>query len=88
MIITGILYIYSVELITFMTDIEPIQKEALSAIWIFVIHSYPDLYKGMLKGVTLALGIQSKVVYVHMITYWLVYPLAVFYFVYYLNLGI
>jgi Na+-driven multidrug efflux pump len=70
------------------TDDKIIISEAHKALWLFPFNIFPDLFKGMLKGVIYALGIQYKAVYVHMITHWMVYPLAVWYFTYYLDLGI
>ena len=46
------------------------------------------MYKGMLKGIIISLGIQYKAIYVHIFTHWMVYPGTVWFFAFYHDLGI
>ena len=60
----------------------------MSAIWLFVFNMFPDMYKGMLKGIIMALGIQYKCVYVHIVTHWMIYPTGVWYFAFHRQMGV
>ena len=56
-LISFMVYIFKEKLIGLITDSPEVRKEALSTVWIFVIHTYPDVFKLMLKGFIMALGI-------------------------------
>jgi Na+-driven multidrug efflux pump len=75
-------------IISLYTNDELLREEAYKALTIFYFNIYPDVYKGMLKGVIKALGIQKKCVYVNLFCHWLIYPLASSIFVFKFNWGI
>jgi Na+-driven multidrug efflux pump len=81
-------YLYKAEIVNLYTDIESIRSEAQKAAWLFVFNIFPDLYKGMLKGIIYALAIQDKAVYVHLVCHWMVYPIATYMFAFHYELGI
>ena len=81
-------YLFRDHMIRAMTNIDSVHEEAMNAVWLLVIHTYPDIMKGMMKGPINALGIQYKAVYIHMFANWLVYPLAMWYFAFYRKMGI
>lgn len=65
-----------------------VQKEALKAASLYIFNIFPDLFKGMQKGIISALGIQRKVIGIHVICHWMIYPTSLYTFVYYLDMGI
>ena len=81
-------YTFRVEIIQLYTNEESVQLEALAAIPVFVFHILPDLYKGMLRGVISALGIQKKAVYVHLAGHWGIYPLFIYIFTFKYNMRV
>lgn len=81
-------FIYRNEIVDAYTDIESIRAEARKAAWLFVFNIFPDLYKGMLKGIIYALAIQDKAVNVHLVCHWMVYPISTYILAYRYDLGI
>ena len=82
-------FYYSCETIVGMyTTIPGVRQEALSAVGLIVMNIFPDLFKGMLKGVIKALGIQYKAVYVHIFCHWGVFVGLTYLFAFHYNLGI
>ena len=55
-------YHFQVQIVNIYTDIPSVQKETLKAIGLLLGNMFPDLFKGMLKGIIKALGIQKKAV--------------------------
>ena len=51
------LYLMKEEIIGLLTKSEDIRAQALSVIWLISFNTFPDGFKGMLKGVIKALGI-------------------------------
>jgi Na+-driven multidrug efflux pump len=45
------------QIVNMYTSIPSVRSEALGAIWLLLFNIFPDLYKGMLKGVIKAKGI-------------------------------
>ena len=81
-------YLFRDYMIRAMTNIDSVHSEAMNAVWLLVIHTYPDIMKGLMKGPINALGIQYKAVYIHMFTYWCVSPISMWYFAFYSKMGI
>ena len=50
-------WVYRVEIVEMYTNIESTRKISLQAIWLFLFNIFPDLFKGMMKGIIKALGI-------------------------------
>lgn len=50
----------------------------LVAIWLQSLNTLADLYKGLMKGVVKALGIQHKAVYVNIVCHWMIYPCMIY----------
>lgn len=53
----------------FTTD-EEVRATAIKVIWVISLSNFPDGYKGMLKGVIRALGLQSRAVYINIAGHW------------------
>ena len=81
-------YTFKEAIIHLYTDNLDVQNLAISVIWVCSISTFPDCYKGMLKGVVKALGIQNKAVYLNLSGHWIVNLSLVYVFAFYLNKGI
>jgi Na+-driven multidrug efflux pump len=57
-------------------------------IWLISFNTFPDGFKGMLKGVIKALGIQHKCVYVNITGHWLINMTLLYLLPFYFGLGI
>ena len=57
---------------------DDILKQATIALPLFSINIFPDLFKGMLKGIIFALSIQFKAVYVHLVCHWMIFPSLIY----------
>lgn len=45
----------------------------------------PDMFKGMLNGIIMALGIQHKIAYWKIFSNWVIYPILIWYFAFHLK---
>ena len=70
------------------TNIPSVRAEALSAIYLLIFNIFPDLFKGMLKGIIKAMGIQHKAVWVHLLCHWFIFPICTYTFAFYYNWGL
>ena len=61
---------------------------ALSVIWMISFNTFPDGFKGMLKGVIKALGIQHKCVYVNISGHWIINMSLLYLLPFYFEMGI
>ena len=52
----------------------------MDAIWLFLLNIYPDMLKGMMKGIIMALGIPHKIIFVHILCHWIIFPTGIWYF--------
>ena len=75
-------WIFRHEIVQLYTDIESTRREAMTAIWLFCFNIFPDCFKGMMKGIIKALGIQHKAVYVHLLCHWMIFPSGIYLFVF------
>ena len=57
LLVMFLFYFYSAFIVSIYTDLPGIQREALSAVGLILMNIFPDLFKGMLKGIIKALGI-------------------------------
>lgn len=80
--------VFRVAIVDIYTDIPSIRAEALKGIWLLLFNIYPDLYKGMLKGIIKAKGIQKKAAKVHLLTHWGIFPTLTYLFAFRMELGI
>jgi len=69
-ILSILVYAFSDFLISIFTSEAQINLELQKLMWVFSINTFPDCYKGMLKGVIKALGIQNKAVYINISGHW------------------
>ena len=65
-----LVYFLKERIISLFTTDTRIQKTATSVLWIISLSNFPDGYKGMLKGVVRALGLQGKSVYINIVGHW------------------
>jgi Na+-driven multidrug efflux pump len=59
-------YVLRAPIIHLFTDVPEVQQKAISVAWLISFNTFPDLYKGMLKGLIGALGLQHKAVWVNL----------------------
>ena len=53
-------------IVSLFTDVPEVKQKAIEVIWLISFNTFPDLYKGMLKGLIGALGLQHKAVWVNL----------------------
>ena len=81
-------YFFQRALINVYTDIESVRIECMAAFPFLLLNIFPDLFKGMLKGIIKAMGIQHKAVYVHLVCHWMILPTSFYLLAFKLNLAI
>jgi Na+-driven multidrug efflux pump len=88
-VVTTILFwALRVQIINLFTSHKNIQNQAFMALWLFPFNIFPDLFKGMQKGIIMALGIQNKAIYVHILCHLMIYPTAIWFFAFHNKMGI
>lgn len=87
-IILILMSIFQRQVVSLYSDIPSIREEALKGIWLLLFNIYPDLFKGMLKGIIKAKGIQAKAVRVHLVTHWCIFPTLTYLFAFRYDYGI
>ena len=60
-------FIFREYIVSLFTDVPEVKEKAIGVIWLISFNTFPDLYKGMLKGLVGALGIQHKAVWINLI---------------------
>jgi len=65
-----IIYVFSGDIIHFLTTDKAIDTELKTVIWVFSVNTFPDCYKGMLRGVIKALGLQKKAACINLSGHW------------------
>ena len=65
-----LVYFFKEKIVSLFTGDQSVQSTAASVIWIISFSNFPDGYKGMLKGVVRALGLQGKSVYINIVGHW------------------
>ena len=81
-------YYYCEIIVGLYTTIPGVRREAISAVGLIMMNIFPDLFKGMLKGIIKALGIQYKAVYVHIFCHWGIFVGLTYLFAFRYKLGI
>merc|ERR1712166_1266991 len=87
-ILSILIYSFSDFLISIFTSEAQINLELQKLMWVFSINTFPDCYKGMLKGVIKALGIQNKAVYINISGHWCISVTLQLYLGFKLNMGL
>jgi MATE family multidrug resistance protein len=85
-----LVYVFSDAIISiFLKTTEvPITAELQKLMWVFSLNTFPDCYKGMLKGVIKALGIQSKAAYINISGHWCINITLQLYLGFHLKMGL
>jgi MATE family multidrug resistance protein len=65
-----LVYILKEEIVRLFTSDPQLQRTATSVVWIISFSTFPDGFKGMLKGVIRALGLQTATVYINSVGHW------------------
>ena len=68
------------DIVCLYTNIESVRSQVLLTIPLMLFNIFPDLFKGMLKGIIKALGIQAKAVKVHIICHWFIFMTLIYVF--------
>ena len=63
---------YKSQYISIFTENDQIYSTATQVIYLISLNTFPDCFKGMLKGVIKALGLQKKCVYVNISGHWFI----------------
>jgi Na+-driven multidrug efflux pump len=79
---------FQVQLVDVYTNLPSVRQECLTAFPFLLINTFPDLFKGMLKGIIKAMGIQHKAVYVHLVCHWMILPTSFYLLAFKFELGI
>jgi Na+-driven multidrug efflux pump len=83
------LYMFKERIIDFLIgESTDIRETALQVIWLISFNTFPDGFKGMLKGVIKALGIQDKCVYVNITGHWFLNLTLLYLLPFYFEMGI
>ena len=82
-----VFYIFKVEIVSFITDLDTVKHECLLMYAIFLFNFLPDNSRSVLRGVVKALGLQMRVMDVH-ITQLIINVFANWYFPFYLKMGL
>jgi Na+-driven multidrug efflux pump len=82
------LYVFSDAIVSQYTDDVELKSTAKKILFVLYFSTFPDTYKGMLKGVIRALALQSKAVYINLSGHWLVNLTSMYFFAFYLEMGL
>ena len=67
-----LLYFFKRQIMGFFTSDQNLLESALSVTWVLTFSTFPDGFKGMLKGVIRALGIQHLALFVNLVGHWII----------------
>ena len=62
------------------TDIPSVQAVAISIVYLLAFNSFPDMFKGMQRGIVKALGLQMMSIYVHLVCHWFIFMTCIYLF--------
>jgi len=65
-----LVYILKEGIVRLFTSDPELEQTATSVLWIISFSTFPDGFKGMLKGVIRALGLQAATVYINSVGHW------------------
>jgi Na+-driven multidrug efflux pump len=68
--VTLVFYYTKEEVVSALTDIPTVYEKALGMIWLLMFNTFPELFKGINKGVIRGLNLQAKSVYIHLSGNW------------------
>mmetsp|Transcript_42311 Transcript_42311/g.64894 ORF Transcript_42311/g.64894 Transcript_42311/m.64894 type:complete len:206 (-) Transcript_42311:19-636(-) len=85
---SSMVFLFKEQLMRAFTSKESVVEVALGVIWLISINTFPDSYKGMLKGIIKALGIQHKCIIVNLTGHWFINLTLQWYFAIHLDLRI
>ena len=83
-----LVYVFSDALISIFTTEVRINAELQKLMWVFSLNTFPDCYKGMLKGIIKALGIQNKAAYINISGHWCINITLQLYLGFHLKMGL
>lgn len=83
-----LVYVFSDALISIFTTEKQINAELQKLMWVFSLNTFPDCYKGMLKGIIKALGIQNKAAYINISGHWCINITLQLYLGFHLGMGL
>lgn len=64
------IYLFKEPLVRMFTDEELVTDKALTIIWLISFATFPDGYKGMMKGIIRALGLQNYCAWLNILGHW------------------
>lgn len=81
-------YIFKSQLILIFTQNKQIIEMIDTVIWIISFNTFPDCYKGMLKGIIKALGVQKYCAYINISGHWCINLTLQYYLGFHLKMGL
>ena len=65
-----LIYLFKDAFVSLITNDPEVKSKIFSIIWLISFNTFPDGYKGMLKGIITALGLQSYCSIINLIGHW------------------
>ena len=81
-------YVFKSQLILIFTEHGQTIEKINTVIWIISFNTFPDCYKGMLKGIIKALGVQKYCAYINISGHWCINLTLQYYLGFYLEMGL
>ena len=70
MVSSSCIFLFKEWLVSLFTQRDEIIALVSGVIWLISFNTFPDGFKGMLKGIIKALGIQSYCIYINILGHW------------------
>ena len=81
-------FLFKEQILRLFTDKEKLVQTSVAIIWLISFGTFPEGYKGMLKGIIKALGLQKLCVYVNIVGHWCINLTLMWFFGFHLGLGL
>jgi len=87
-ILCSFVYFFKEQILSLFTSDQKVLAVANSIVWMISFNTFPDVFKGMLKGVIKALGVQSMLIPINLVGHWCINLTLQWYLAIHLNMGI
>ena len=82
------LFVFKEQIVSILTPDEDIRKLAISVIWLISFNTFPDGFKGMMKGIIKALGLVKRTALIGTISYTVMAVPLAYLFTFQLDFGL
>lgn len=86
--VTLVFYYTKEEVVDSLTDIPTVYDKAMQIVWLLMFNTFPELFKGINKGIIRGLNLQAKSVYIHLSGNWCLNMCLQYYFLIVQSCGI